>query len=144
MAANGRPWFVFYDPAAVGVAHFGTFMVPYQPSNEAEELTMQATPWLYREFPTRAAAQKWITSPEGKNIRTEMGKTPGGAGNAITGGIGGLSQIAGIIGRLGQRNLWLRVVKIIAGVALIIIGAVQLTHASRVITTATQAAAVIA
>ena len=120
---NGRPWFVFYDPAAVGIAHFGTFMVPFQPSNEFEELTLQSTPWNYREFPTKTAALAWVNSPEGKKIKSAMGKTPGGLGNnRIVDPLTGLNAIGDFFNRLTDSHTWVRVGEVVAGGMLLYLG----------------------
>lgn len=135
MAVNGRPWFVFYDPALSGVAHVGGFMVPFQPSNEAEELFLQSTPWNYKEFPSKAAATAWINSPAGKKIIAENGKTPGGTGQNITGGISGTvgatENIASDLGKAGawagKKSNWIRVLKVGIGSVLVIAGLLHLT-----------------
>jgi hypothetical protein len=43
------------------------------------------------------------------------------------------SAVPDFLSRLTSRNLWLRVLKIVAGVVLIITGLVQLTHAGQLI-----------
>lgn len=126
---NGRPWFVFFDAATVGIVHFGTFMVPFQPSNEAEELTLQATPWNYRQFPTQAAAQAWINGPEGQRIKKAQHLLPtaGGPGNPLS----SLTGVTQFLSNLTQRDFWVRVAKVIIGGAMVIVGLAQLSGAGK-------------
>jgi len=90
-----------------------------------------------------------VESKISKKLGEDLGRALGGGGQLAGASLAALSQafdagILGWLGRLSQRNFWARAVKVIAGVALILIGAAQLTRASRVVSSVKDAAAVIA
>lgn len=124
--ANGRPWFVRYANSLGGVAglhagEVGPFGVPFQPSNEAEELFLQADPLMYKEFPTQAAAAAWVASAAGQK---DLG-IGAGPGSAAKTALTSLNPLAGLF----QANIWERVAMVGLGIILIAVGVAQLTHA---------------
>jgi hypothetical protein len=115
---NGRPWYVRYAKSATGVAglHFGQigpFDTPFQPSNEAEELAMDADPLMYKHFATEAAATAWINSAAGKG-EAEVGSGPAGAVQDVTEN--------SFLGRLTEGSTWMRVGEFAVGAILLYIG----------------------
>jgi hypothetical protein len=117
---NGRPWFVAYNKYAVGALHVGTLFVPFQPSNEAEELYLQSLPFVYREFPTELAAQAWLTSMAGKKAQALNHVIPSPASLGST--LSGVNAIGDFFQRLTQKATWVRVGEVIAGGVILFIG----------------------
>ncbi|HEX4661902.1 MAG TPA: hypothetical protein VH307_31285 [Streptosporangiaceae bacterium] len=79
-------------------------------------------------------AKAFAGSHTGSAVLHSPGKIAAAAASAVTGGL------SGFLGALGSRNLWLRVLKIIAGMALVITGIVQITHAQNIAKTALKGA----
>jgi hypothetical protein len=133
--ANGRPWFVRYANTAIGLTgsafnQIGPLGVPFQPSNEPEQLLMQADPLLYKQFPTRAAAQAWIKSPAGQK---DLG-FGAGPGSALKTGLSssplsGVAAIGDFFQRLGQASTWIRVGEVLLGLILLGVGIARMTNA---------------
>lgn len=74
----------------------------------------------------QAAAAAQAEFPGGKTPTTSLAT---GAANEVQNETGiSVSGVAGFLNALGSRNLWLRILKGVAGLALIITGVVQLTH----------------
>lgn len=94
---------------------------------------------------TRALADVWIADykaavkegaqPGGPNDITTLG----GAAKAAAKGAGlvipGLTQVGAFFASLGEKNLWIRAAKIIAGGALVVIGLAHITGAGNEVMT---------
>jgi hypothetical protein len=121
--ANGRPWFVRYANGlgGIGVTITGPFDEPFQPSNELEELNLEADPLMYKKFYTKAAAEEWINSKAGQT-EARIGKGPASAATAIP----GISSVTDFLKALTQRNTLLRLGEGAIGIALIIVGVAKL------------------
>lgn len=99
-------------------------------------------PGWHGPFGTKAEALAYYTSNESANpswkapagLAAALGNEAGDAASAATSGV------TGFLGKLGSRNLWIRVAKVIVGLGLIIIGLVHLTHAQNIATAVTKGA----
>lgn len=84
------------------------------------------------------AADPFVTDNPAGEVTSPLTKAGasavGAAENAAT-------AVPDFLSRLTSRNLWLRVLKIVAGLVLIITGLVQLTHLEKIIGPAAKAAA---
>src|SRR5579862_5236015 len=105
---NGRPWFVRYANNIFG-GGTGPFGQPFQPSNEAEELLLQADPLVYKEFPTEAAAAAWISSATG---RKDLGYGAGPVSAAKT----AASNVLGLPTFSHLRGFVVRTLQVLLGV----------------------------
>jgi hypothetical protein len=70
----------------------------------------------------------------------QPGAIAAGAGTAASAAESATSGITAFLKDLTSRNLWLRVLKVAAGLGLIITGVVQLTHAQNLVKTAAKGA----
>jgi hypothetical protein len=123
--AAGSTWLVF---AATGTIEHVT--------NGPEADVLEGTGW--KAFATQAEAQAYA----GQSVASRIGGQAGSVANAATGGaVNDAGGITSFLGDLTQRALWLRVARIVAGFALIVVGLVQLTHAQNLIAPAAKAAA---
>lgn len=81
-------------------------------------------------FATQAEAQAFLAQSIPTAVKKPVAAVVGAAGT-----------VGDFLGKLGQANTWLRVLKVVIGVVLVIVGLVQLTHAQKLIETAGEAAA---
>jgi len=90
--------------------------------------------------------QTWLVDGIGSAVGQVIGASGAAVGDVATGvetaqivpsWSTGLAQF---LADIGSRNLWLRVGKVVVGVALIIIGVAQLTHATNIAKTAVKGA----
>jgi hypothetical protein len=115
--ASGRPWFVRYANPAVSdpITTVGSpFGVPFQPTNEPQELVMQADPLMFKEFPTQQAAAAWIASATGQKDLGFGAGPASAAREAVTS--------ASPLGALFQKAIWIRAAEVLVGLVLIGIG----------------------
>jgi hypothetical protein len=123
--ANGRPWFIRYNAAGTGlVGGVGSLDVPFQPSNEAEQLFLEANPEDYVWFSTKAEAESWLASNPAGRLSQRISNDYNNAGNLT-----GLNAIGNFFNKAGQSQLWIRVVEVGLGLLLIAVGVAKLTHA---------------
>jgi hypothetical protein len=141
MAAN--PWWVIiatnYGSAPSYEYFQGTQAQAELKSRATVEVSTQQN--LYGPYSTKAAAQAAVArgltapTPGGGGLLPDppgIGTPPsGGASNPAS----DLEDIGHFLSDLTSRNLWLRVSKLVVGVALIIVGVIELTGAGKVITT---------
>jgi hypothetical protein len=80
-------------------------------------------------FATQAEAKAFLA----QSIPAQVKKPIGAA-------VGAAESVGDFLGKLGERNTWLRVLKVVIGVVLVIVGLVQLTHADKLIGPAAKAA----
>jgi hypothetical protein len=112
----------------------------YPPALQVSELTETV-------YATYAEAEAAITANGGPH-NYHAASAAGGLGSGAIGPIGGAVQtgandagsVSAFLAKLGTRSLWTRVAKVGVGVALIITGVVQLTHAQKLAGTAAKAA----
>jgi hypothetical protein len=81
-------------------------------------------------FPTEALAKNFASNDVAAQIK-----------NPVRSAVGAVTSTSDFLSRLTSRNTWLRVLKVVAGIVLIIVGLAQLTHATRVIKDVGEAAA---
>jgi hypothetical protein len=107
----------------------------------ATEAEAQANPQTMNDAQAALGGAQALAGVSGSatNIPTPGG-TAAGAGQAASTASSIDSAVTGFLGDLTQRALWLRVAKIVVGVALIIAGVVQLTHAQNIVATAAKGA----
>lgn len=88
----------------------------------------------------QAAAEAVKEFPKGKTPTT-AGITPARvASTAVQQAGGSVPGVTGFLSDLTSRNLWLRVAKVIVGVALVLIGVAQLSRAQNIAKTAVKGA----
>lgn len=91
-------------------------------------------------FTSDAAAQAYAKGNGGgidiSKIGAPVSNATNSIANAATNVIPGLGQIGGFFSSLSQKNTWIRVLKVVAGGALVIIGLSHMTGSSDAVSTA--------
>jgi len=100
-------------------------------------------------YPTQAAANAAIPAiqkahPAPGSVqqveRNNASNPAGAAAGAVAGAASDAASVGTFLSHLSSRNLWLRAGKVIAGLVLVIVGVMQLTHAQNLITAAAKGA----
>jgi len=124
-------WVVYYTSGTIagsrgggtGTAKAGYRIIRAASGTDAEN-TAQANGWnpvsFTGPYTSNAAAIAAAAAAKKTNVQAN-------------GGLDVKLALPNFLGALGQPNLWLRVLKVVGGVVLVIVGLVQLTHATQVI-----------
>lgn len=116
----------------------------YPPALQMAELTETV-------YATQAEAQAAINAHGGPH-NYHAATAAGGLGAGVVGPAGGAAQsvtsdagtVAGFLAKLGTRALWIRIAKVVVGIALAVVGVIQLTRITRVVGPAAAKAALLA
>lgn len=114
---------------------------PQQTSYVIEESATRPVNAVAGPFSTKADAQAWQTGAN--TAGNSPGSVAGGLGDAAVNATG-LGGVTAFLSKLGTRQLWTRIAKVIAGLALVLVGVVQLTHLTKVVVPAATKAAMLA
>jgi hypothetical protein len=111
---------------------------PQQTNYIIEQAAARPVNTVAGPYSTKADAQAWQTGAN--TAGNSPGSAAGGAVNAAADATG-LTGVTGFLAKLGTRQLWTRIAKVVAGLALVLVGVVQLTHTEKLIATVGKAAA---
>lgn len=111
---------------------------PQQTHYVVEESATRPVNAVAGPFSSKADAQAWQSGAN--SAGNSPGSAAGALGDAAVNATG-LGGVTSFLSKLGTRQLWTRIAKVIAGLALVLVGVVQLTHAQKLITTVGKAAA---
>lgn len=127
--ADANPWWVLQE--STGQAAYFQATPAAAAARAKLAITYGGERALYGPYATKADAQAAVASGAAKPQNPSPPPS--------VPGVPGLTQIGQFFSDLGQRNTWLRVAKVVGGIALIIIGVAHLVHAGNIITTAAKA-----
>lgn len=91
-------------------------------------------------YSTQAAAQKVVDAFNAQPNTNKLAKAGVTTAPNLPNPLTGVAAIGDFFSKLGQRNTWLRIGKVVVGLVLIIVGLVQLTHTQKLVKTAGEAA----
>lgn len=119
----------------------------YPPALEVAQLTETV-------YATAAEAQAAINAHGGAKSY-HAASAAGGLGSGVVGPAGGAAQsaigtvtssaasVSAFLAKLGTRDLWIRIAKVVSGLALIVVGVIQLTHVAKIVGPAAAKAAMV-
>jgi hypothetical protein len=117
------------EAAALGFHGYATQAQAQAEPNSVNVLNSWAVNEIVADYKIAVEAGE---QPGGPNATPTPGNIVAGEASLAENSIPGVRQIATFLGDLGSRNLWLRVGKVVIGIALIIVGLVHLTGAGNI------------